>query len=129
MYMIQRSNHDDMMTIMMICNDTMRAMMKIQQFSVRSVKDIIIVTIIIIVVIINIVIIITMILIIITQCSVWLAESLSSKVKATAASKWNLCVVIIVIVIVMRIIIIITIWTNVINATMMMMTLKQQKKL
>ena len=106
----------------------MRVMMKIQQFSVRSVEDIIIVTIIIIVVIINIVIIITMILIIITQCSVWLAEGLSSKVKATAASKWNLCVVIIVIVIVMRIIIIITmIWTNVINATMMIMTLKQKK--
>ena len=121
-----------MMTIMMICNDTMRVMMKIQQFSVRSVKYIIIVTIIIIVVIINIVIIITMILIIITQCSVWLAQGLSSKVKATAASKWNLCVVIIVIVIVivMRIIIINTIiWTNVINATMMMMTLSQQNKL
>ena len=58
----------------MICNDIMRVMITITQFSVRSVEDLIIVTIIIIVVIIIIVIIITMILIIITQCSVWLAR-------------------------------------------------------
>ena len=40
------------------------------------------------------------------QC-VWLEQGLRTKVKATSASKWNLCVVVIVIITVMTIVMII----------------------
>ena len=46
---------------------------------------------------------------VIRQGSVWSGQGLTSKVKATAASEWNFCVVIIIVVIIVIIIIVIII--------------------